>query len=66
MSARAEVAQAEVARAEVARALETGESVGRAEPVAGHRRRRAPDDHLCTCGRLREECIRAATRLLWS
>ncbi len=46
--------------------METGESVVRAEPVAGHRRRPAPDDHLCTCGRLREECLREATRLLWS
>jgi hypothetical protein len=53
-------------RAEVARAWETGESIVRAEPVAGHRRRPAPDDHLCTCGRLREECLREATRLLWS
>jgi len=48
------------------RSLEAAEPVVRAEPVAGHRRRPAPDGHLCTCGRLREECLREAMRLLWS
>ncbi|WP_157239840.1 hypothetical protein [Catenuloplanes japonicus] len=32
----------------------------------GHHRRKRPDDHLCVCGRLRDECVRAAVRALWS
>ncbi len=32
----------------------------------GHHRRKRPDDHLCICGRLRDECVRAAVRALWS
>jgi hypothetical protein len=42
-----------------------GEGLARTLPVAGHRRRAAPDDHLCTCGRLREDCLREVVRLLW-
>jgi hypothetical protein len=33
--------------------------------TAGHRRRPAPDDHLCGCGRLRESCVRDRVRALW-
>ncbi len=54
------------AQAAVARTFETREPVVRAEPVAGHRRRSAPDDHLCTCGKLRDQCLREAIHLLWS
>jgi hypothetical protein len=31
----------------------------------GHHRRKRPDDHLCVCGRLRDECVRSAVRALW-
>ncbi|MDR7281157.1 hypothetical protein J2S41_007935 [Catenuloplanes atrovinosus] len=34
--------------------------------ATGHRRRKRPDDHLCVCGRLRDECVRVAVRALWS
>jgi len=30
-----------------------------------HRPRPAPDTHLCTCGRLREACVRRTIRALW-
>jgi hypothetical protein len=33
---------------------------------AGHHRRQPPDDHLCTCGRLRADCVRDAVRALWA
>ncbi len=32
---------------------------------AMHRRRPAPEEHLCTCGRPREDCVRDAVRALW-
>jgi hypothetical protein len=32
----------------------------------GHHPRRRPEEHLCTCGRLREECVRGHVRALWS
>ena len=34
--------------------------------VEGHHPRRKPHDHLCTCGKLREECVRDHVRALWS
>lgn len=33
---------------------------------SGHHPRRTPHDHLCTCGRLREECVRDRVRALWA
>jgi len=30
-----------------------------------HRPRPAPDNHLCTCGRAREDCVRDLVRALW-
>lgn len=36
-----------------------------AEDDAHHLGRR-PNDHLCTCGRLREECVRDRVRALWT
>jgi hypothetical protein len=35
-------------------------------PGAEHHRQSEPDDHLCTCGRLRDDCIRDAIRDLWN
>lgn len=32
----------------------------------GHHARKPPDDHLCTCGKLREDCVRDTVRALWS
>jgi len=32
----------------------------------GHHPRGAPTEHLCTCGRLREDCVREAVRAVWS
>jgi hypothetical protein len=41
-----------------------------AAPVADsaeqHHPRPAPDEHLCTCGRLRADCVRDTVRGLWS
>ncbi|MBV1848775.1 hypothetical protein [Catellatospora tritici] len=34
--------------------------------VAEHHRRPAPDDHLCTCGQLRDDCVRDTIRTLWN
>lgn len=31
-----------------------------------HRRRPGPDDPLCSCGRLRDACVRVAVRAVWS
>lgn len=31
----------------------------------GHHTRKSPNGHLCTCGRLREECVRDTVRALW-
>ncbi|WP_157545217.1 hypothetical protein [Hamadaea tsunoensis] len=31
-----------------------------------HRSRQQPHEHLCTCGRVREECVRERVRALWS
>jgi len=36
------------------------------EQVPVHHAHKAPNEHLCTCGRLREECVRDAVRDLWS
>lgn len=33
---------------------------------AGHHPGRKPNDHLCTCGKLREECVRDRVRALWA
>ena len=30
-----------------------------------HHAQRAPDEHLCTCGRIREVCVRDEVRALW-
>jgi hypothetical protein len=35
-------------------------------PATEHHLGRKPDDHLCTCGRLREECVRDRVRALWA
>jgi hypothetical protein len=32
----------------------------------GHHPLRKPHEHLCSCGRLREECVRGRVRALWS
>ena len=32
----------------------------------GHHAGAAPDEHLCTCGRLREDCVRDTVRAVWS
>jgi hypothetical protein len=32
----------------------------------GHHPGRKPNDHLCTCGKLREECVRDRVRALWA
>ena len=39
-----------------------------AEPASAeqHHPQLAPDEHLCTCGRLRADCVRDAVRGLWS
>jgi hypothetical protein len=44
-----------------------------AQPVPGpmpaseqHHPQPAPDEHLCTCGRQRADCVRDAVRDLWS
>lgn len=31
-----------------------------------HHRRAEPDDHLCSCGGLRDTCVRSAVRTLWA
>ncbi|GAA1749928.1 hypothetical protein [Luedemannella helvata] len=31
-----------------------------------HRCRAAPEEHLCSCGRLREDCVRDTVRAVWS
>lgn len=37
------------------------------EPAAvEHHRLPEPDEHLCSCGRLREDCVRDAVRTMWS
>lgn len=33
---------------------------------AGHHPGRKPNAHLCTCGKLREECVRDRVRALWA
>ncbi|BCJ72689.1 hypothetical protein CS0771_22330 [Catellatospora sp. IY07-71] len=43
-----------------AAATDTGEP-----PEAQHHRQPEPDEHLCTCGRLRDECVRDSIRDLW-
>jgi hypothetical protein len=35
-------------------------------PTEVHHARPAPEEHLCTCGRLREDCVRSTVRALWS
>jgi hypothetical protein len=32
----------------------------------GHQYRERPNEHLCSCGKLREECVRDRVRALWS
>ncbi|MEU7866033.1 hypothetical protein [Dactylosporangium sp. NPDC049140] len=49
---------------EVQRPLSASVAQHAAELVT-HHRREAPDDHLCTCGRLREACVPDAIRELW-
>ncbi|GIG00642.1 hypothetical protein Cci01nite_57350 [Catellatospora citrea] len=34
-------------------------------PEAEHHRQPEPDEHLCTCGRLRDDCVRDTIRDLW-
>jgi len=36
-----------------------------ADTVLVHRRREAPEDHLCTCGKLRETCVQECVRAIW-
>jgi hypothetical protein len=36
-----------------------------AAELVTHGRREPPDDHLCTCGRLREACVSDTIRDLW-
>jgi len=31
----------------------------------GHHTREAPEEHMCTCGRVREVCVRDEVRALW-
>jgi hypothetical protein len=33
---------------------------------SGHRPRPAPEQHRCSCGRLRDQCVRDVVRRLWS
>jgi hypothetical protein len=40
-------------------------SVQHAPTSAEHHRREEPDEHLCTCGRLRAECVRDSVREIW-
>lgn len=35
-------------------------------PAGEHHRQPTPDDHLCTCGRLRDDCVRDSIRDLWN
>ena len=49
---------------EPARPLSAAVAQHAAEKVT-HRRRDAPDDHLCTCGRPREACVSDTIRELW-
>jgi hypothetical protein len=49
---------------EAARPLSAAVAQHAAEKVT-HRRRDAPDDHLCTCGRPREACVSDTIRALW-
>jgi hypothetical protein len=50
--------------AEATRPLSAAVAQHAAEKVT-HRRREAPDDHLCTCGRFRESCVSDTIRELW-
>ena len=34
-------------------------------PAREHHQLAAPDEHQCSCGRLREECVRDTVRTLW-
>ena len=36
-----------------------------AAELVTHRRREAPDEHLCTCGHPREACVSDTIRELW-
>ncbi|WP_433057322.1 hypothetical protein [Dactylosporangium sp. CS-033363] len=49
---------------EVQRPLSAAVAQHAAELVT-HRRREAPDEHLCTCGRPRESCVSDTIRELW-
>jgi hypothetical protein len=35
-------------------------------PAEKHHPQRRPNGHLCTCGKLREQCVRDRVRALWS
>ncbi|MBB5869763.1 hypothetical protein F4553_003142 [Allocatelliglobosispora scoriae] len=37
-----------------------------AAPDGQHHPLAEPDEHQCSCGRLREECVRDTVRSLWS
>ncbi|MEU8043459.1 hypothetical protein AB0B71_04825 [Micromonospora echinofusca] len=41
-------------------------SVGRADAPRHRCRRTRPEAYRCACGRLRDRCVRAAVRALWS
>jgi len=38
----------------------------RPDDQVGHHPRKPPHEHLCACGKLREECVRDTVRSLWS
>ncbi|NUR74402.1 MAG: hypothetical protein HOU81_26630 [Hamadaea sp.] len=38
----------------------------REDGQVGHHARKRPHEHLCTCGRLREDCVRDTVRAVWS
>jgi hypothetical protein len=35
------------------------------EQLLIHRAAKPPNEHLCTCGKLREHCVRKAVRAMW-
>ncbi|MFI7517620.1 hypothetical protein ACIBVK_29405 [Micromonospora echinofusca] len=41
-------------------------SAGRADALRRRCRRTRPEAYRCACGRLRDRCVRAAVRALWS
>ena len=50
---------------EPSRPLSAAVAISAAEKIT-HRCRPAPEEHLCTCGKIREICVRECVRALWT